>query len=111
LFVKLKRVNMYSTETAVRVAELENLRSKVSGLEERLSATLDRENHRSAENSTTNAHADVGDAAPRTGDGAGAIEPNNESPEEQPTSTEEAAKEPSLNGAIGANGHANTTGL
>jgi predicted nucleic acid-binding Zn-ribbon protein len=112
LFVKqLKRVNMYSTETAVRVAELENLRSKVSGLEERLSATLDCENHRSAENSTTNAHADVGDAAPRTGDGAGAIEPNNESPEEQPTSTEEAAKEPSLNGAIGANGHANTTGL
>ena len=78
MFVKLKRVNMYSTETAVRVAELENLRSKVSGLEERLSATLDRENHRSAENSTTNAHADVGDAAPRTGDGAGAIEPNNE---------------------------------
>ena len=112
LFVKqLKRVNMYSTETAVRVAKLENLRSKVSGLEERLSATLDRENHRSAENSTTNVHADVGDAAPRTGDGASAIETNNGSSEEQPTSTEATAKEPSLNGAIGTNGHANATGL
>jgi chromosome segregation ATPase len=112
LFIKqLKRVNMYSTETAVRVAELENLRSKVSGLEERLSATLDRENHRSAENSTTNVHADIGDAAPRAGDGPGAIETNNGSSGEQPTSTEETAKEPGLNEAIGANGHANATGL
>jgi chromosome segregation ATPase len=112
LFVKqLKRVNMYSTETAVRVAALENLRSKVSGLEERLSATLDHENHRSAENSTTNVHTDVGDAAPRTGDGASAIETNNGSSGEQPTSTEATAKEPSLNEAIGANGHANATGL
>lgn len=112
LFVKqLKRVNMYSTETAVRVAELENLRSKVSGLEERLSATLDHENHPSAENSTTNVHTDVGDAAPRTGDRASAIETNNGSSGEQSTSTEATAKEPSLNEAIGANGHANATGL
>jgi chromosome segregation ATPase len=112
LFVKqLKRVNMHSTETAARVAELESLRSKVSGLEKRLSATLDRENHRSAENFTTDVHADVGDATPRTGDGVSAIETNNGSSEEQPTSTEEAAKEPSLNGAIGANGHAAATGL
>jgi chromosome segregation ATPase len=52
LFIKqLKRVNINSAETAVRVAELESLRSKVAGLEERLSALLDREKSRLKEES------------------------------------------------------------
>lgn len=47
LFIKqLKRVNINSAETAVRVAELESLRSKVAGLEERLGSLLDQEKSR-----------------------------------------------------------------
>ncbi len=118
LFVKqLKRVNIYSTETTVRVAELESLRPKVSRLEELLGATLDRESHPSGGKSTTNAHNDLGDAPPKAGGGVGAIEANSGSPsEEQPTLTADQAEEPSLTGSsfsddrsvTGANGHVAT---
>ena len=95
LFVKqLKRVNIISSETAVRVVELESLRSKITGLEQRLNSTLDPESRRSAENFTTNDHADIGNASPNPGDEAGVIEPTNGSAKGKPT--EEPPKEPTL---------------
>jgi hypothetical protein len=115
LFVKqLKRMNITSAETVVRVAELEGLRSKIAGLEERLNSTLDHESHRSAENFTTNDHRDIGHASPSPGDEAGVIETNNGSAKGKPTSTEEPPNEPTLDvsslsensSATGANGHA-----
>jgi hypothetical protein len=115
LFVKqLKRMNITSAETVVRVAELEGLRSKIAGLEERLSSTLDHESHRPAENFTTNDNADIGHASPNPGDEAGVIETNNGSAKGKPTSTEEPPNEPTLdvsslsenNSATEANGHA-----
>lgn len=97
LFVKqLKRVNVISSETAVRVIELESLRSKIAGLEERLNSTLDHESHRSAENFTTNDHADIGHASPNPGDEAGVIETNNGLAKGKPTSIEEPPNEPTL---------------
>jgi hypothetical protein len=115
LFVKqLKRVNINSAETTVRVAELESLRSKIAGLEERLNSTLDHESHRSAENFTTNDDAGIGHASPNPGDEAGVIETNNGSAKGEPTSTEEPPNEPTLDvsslsensSATEANGHA-----
>jgi predicted nucleic acid-binding Zn-ribbon protein len=117
LFVKqLKRVNIISSETAVRVVKLESLRSKIAGLEERLNSTLDHESHRPAENFTTNDHADIGHASPNPGDEArvietNVIETNNGSASGKPT--EEPPNEPTLDvlslsensSATGANGH------
>jgi hypothetical protein len=97
LFVKqLKRVNVISSETAVRVIELESLRSKIAGLEERLNSTLDPESRRSAENFTTNDHADNGHASPDVVDEAGVIETNNGLAKGKPTSIEEPPNEPTL---------------
>lgn len=111
LFVKqLKRVNIISSETAVRVVKLESLRSKIAGLEERLNSTLDHESHRPAENFTTNDHADIGHALPNPGDEAGVIETNNGSASGKPT--EELPNEPTLDVSSlsettpGANSHA-----
>src|SRR5262249_18635543 len=62
LFIKqLKRVNINSAETAVRVAELESLRSKVAGLEERLNSLLEREKSRLKEDLIFTPKADDGE--------------------------------------------------
>jgi DNA repair exonuclease SbcCD ATPase subunit len=115
LFVKqLKRLNITSAETAVRVAELENLRSKIARLEECFSSTLDPESQRPAEDFTANDHAEIGHASPNPGDEAGVIDTNNGLAKGKPTSTEEPPNEPALVGssvsenssATGANGHA-----
>lgn len=111
LFVKqLKRVNIISSETAVRVVKLESLRSKIAGLEDRLNSTLDHESHRPAESFTTNDHADIGHASPNRGDEASLIETNNGSASGKPT--EELPNEPTLDVSSlsettpGANSHA-----
>lgn len=107
LFVKqLKRVNINSAETALRVADLEGLRSKVAGLEERLASILVRQDDRSTESSTSGINTSdindvVEDAAPKTGDGEGSLETNTGGEnariaEASPTSTEEASSEPGL---------------
>jgi hypothetical protein len=115
LFVKqLKRVNITSTETAVRVAELESLRSKIARLEERLSSTLDPESQSPAENFTTNGHDECGHASPNQANEAGVIETSNGSANGKPPSTEEPPNEPAIVGsnlaenssAAGANGPA-----
>ena len=104
LFVKqLKGVNINSAETAVRVAELESLRSKVTGLEERLNSVLGRENHCSTGNSTSNNNEIIGYATPKIDDEATSIETNNRSEnacivEGPARSTEEAPNEPSVQG-------------
>jgi chromosome segregation ATPase len=104
LFVKqLKRVDINSAETVLRVADLDSLRSKVTGLEERLSSILDRENYRSTGNSTRNINDIISDATPKVGDEVGSIETNNGSEnasilERPPTSTEDAPREPSIQG-------------
>jgi chromosome segregation ATPase len=110
LFVKqLKRVNILSSETAVRVVKLENLRSKIAGLEERHNSTLDHESH-PAKSFMTNDHADIGHASSNRGDEAGVIETNSGSASGKPT--EEAPDEPTLDvsslseAAPGANSHA-----
>jgi hypothetical protein len=65
LFIKqLKRVNINSAETAVRVAELESLRSKVAGLEERLNAVLDQGKSRLKEDSVVTQKAGDGERPP-----------------------------------------------
>jgi uncharacterized coiled-coil protein SlyX len=65
LFVRqLKRVNINSAETALRVAELERLRTKVTGLEQRLSPTVDLDN-----GSVENNNDFIGDATPKPGSG------------------------------------------
>jgi chromosome segregation ATPase len=104
LFVKqLKRVDINSAETVLRVADLESLRSKVTGLEERLSSILDREKCRLTEDSTRNINNIISDATPKAGDEVGSIETNNGSEnasirERPPTSTEDAPHEPSIQG-------------
>jgi hypothetical protein len=109
LFVKqLKRLNIISSETAVRVVELESLRSKIAVLEERLNSTLDPESRRSTENFTTNDHADFGNASPNPGDEARVIETNNgsakaEEPPNEPTLDVSSLSENSS--ATGANSH------
>jgi hypothetical protein len=115
LFVKqLKCVNITSTETAVRLAELESLRSKIARLEERLSSTLDPESQSPAENFTTNGHDECGHASPNQANEAGVIETSNGSANGKPPSTEEPPNEPAIVGsnlaenssAAGANGPA-----
>ena len=104
LFVKqLKRVNINSAETALRVADLEGLRSKVTGLEERLTSTLVDDDHRSAGNSTNGSDDFVGDATPKTGDGVGSSETNNGGEnasivEGSAALTEDESNEPRLEG-------------
>jgi len=100
LFVKqLKRVNVSSAETALRVADLEGLRSKVSGLEERFSSAVDRDNDRSTENLIGNNSDFIGNTTPKLGDEV--AETNNCSENintfEQPMiATEEAPDESSV---------------
>jgi hypothetical protein len=104
LFVKqLKRVNLNSAETALRVADLESLRSKVAGLEERLTSVVGHKDYRSTGSSTSDISDVVGDATPKTGASAGSFETNNGSENTSivggsPRSTEEASNEPSLEG-------------
>jgi uncharacterized coiled-coil protein SlyX len=93
LFVRqLKRVNINSAETALRVAELERLRTKVTGLEQRLSPTVDLDN-----GSVENNNDFVGDATPKPG--SGDINETNDAAEsastseQRPTYTEEVCKE------------------
>jgi len=93
LFVRqLKRVNINSAETALRVAELERLRTKVTGLEQRLSPTVDLDNC-----SVENNNDFVGDATPKPG--SGDINETNDAAEsastseQRPTYTEEVCKE------------------
>lgn len=92
LFVRqLKRVNINSAETTLRVAELEGLRTKVTGLEQRLSSIVDPDN-----NSVGNNDDFVGSATPNPGSSgineANAATENASTFEQPPTSTEEAAK-------------------
>jgi len=114
LFVKqLKRVNITSAEIAVRVAELESLRTKISGLEEQLSSTPDRESRRSAENFTSD-HSVIGLDPPNQGDEAAEIETKNGSAEGKPALSEESPNQPSIDvsrlsensSAVEANGRA-----
>lgn len=104
LFVKqLKRVNISSAETALRVADLQGLRSKVAGLEERLTSSLVREGRRSVENSTRDINDVVGDATPKMEDGVGSSETSDGSEnagvvEASTRSAEEPSDEPSLEG-------------
>jgi chromosome segregation ATPase len=98
LFVKqLKRMNVNSAETALRVADLEGLRSKVSGLEERLGSAVDRDHDRSAENSVGNNNDFIGDITPKIGDAVDLAETNNGSENngtfEQPTTSTEETPE------------------
>jgi chromosome segregation ATPase len=93
LFVRqLKRVNITSAETTLRVAELEGLRTKVTGLEQRLSSIVNPEN-----NSVGNNDDFVGNATPNPGSGdineANAAAENASTFEQRPASAEEAAKE------------------
>ena len=116
LFVKqLKRVNLNSAETALRVADLESLRSKVTGLEERVTSALFGKDYGSTEDSAGDINDIVTDTTPKTGDGAGSFEAGNGSSnagvaEESPTSTEEASNEPSLEGE-GVSGSRPETGV
>jgi len=99
LFVKqLKRVNVNSAETALRVANLEGLRSKVSGLEERLSSAVDPDNYHSTGNLIGNNNDFTSHTTPKAGDAVDLAETNNDSENtgtfEQPmTSIEEAPDE------------------
>ena len=105
LFVKqLKRVNVNSAETALRVADLEGLRSKVSGLEERLSSAVGRDKYRSTENLIGNDSGFIGNATPTVADAVDLAETNNDSENsendsenistfEQSTATEETPDE------------------
>jgi hypothetical protein len=93
LFVRqLKRVNITSAETTLRVAELEGLRTKVTGLEQRLTSIVNPEN-----NSVGNNDDFVGNATPNPGSGdineANAAAENASTFEQRPASAEEAAKE------------------
>jgi chromosome segregation ATPase len=94
LFVKqLKRVNVNSAETALRVADLEGLRSKVSGLEARLSPVGAEDKFLSTGNSTENNNDLSSDTPVKVGDAVDLSETNNggENTIEQPmTSTKEA---------------------
>jgi len=102
LFVKqLKRVNVNSAETALRVADLEGLRSKVSGLEERFSSAVDRDNYRSTENLIGNNNDCIDNTTPMAGDAVDLAETKNGSEnvstfEEPMTATEEAPDESSV---------------
>jgi len=106
LFVKqLKRVNVNSAETALRVADLEGLRSKVSGLEARLSSAGARDKSRPTGNLIENNNDLNSDTAVKVGDAVDLSETNgneNTGTFEQPmTSTKETPDAAS----VGAGGH------
>jgi len=105
LFVRqIKRVNISSAETALRVAELEGLRTKVTGLEQRLNSIVDSDN-----NSIRNNNDFIGNATPKPS--SSDINETNDASEnasnfeQRPTSTDEASKEASVhcseNGSAG----------
>ncbi len=97
LFVKqLKRVDMTSTEAAVRLAKLESLPSKIAGLEQRLSLPGDHERHRPTGNFTTDHHVDIGHTVQNPRGDAGLIETNDGSAEGKPTLIEEPPNESGL---------------
>jgi chromosome segregation ATPase len=107
LFVRqLKRVNINSAETALRIAELEGLRTKVTGLEQRLSSTVDPDN-----DSVRNNDGFIGDTTAKPG--SSDINETNDAGEnastfeQRPTSPEEASKEASVQiGSYSENGSA-----
>lgn len=107
LFVKqLKRVNVNSAETALRVADLEGLRSKVSGLEARLSSAGAGDKSRPTGNLIENNNDSNSDTTLKEGDAVDLSETNNGSEDigtfEQPmTSTKEAPDAAS----VGAGSH------
>lgn len=89
LFVKqLKRVDINSVETAVRLTELEGLRTKVTGLEQRLSSTVKRDDHGTKGNSIGNDSDFIEDEINDATENASAFE-------QRPTSIEEAAEKAS----------------
>jgi len=105
LFVKqLKRVNVSSAETALRVADLEGLRSKVSGLEARLSPSGAGDKSFSTGNSIENNNDSNCDAAVKLCEAVDLSETNNGSDNtgafEQPT-----AKETTDTAGVGTEGH------
>jgi hypothetical protein len=94
LFVKqLKRVNVTSADTALRVAELEHLRAKVTRLEERLSSPAHHESQRPAGNFISNDNADIADDSPNQQEQVRVIETNNGS---EMTSAEVTRDQPIL---------------
>jgi chromosome segregation ATPase len=89
LFVKqLKRVEINSVETGVRLTELEGLRTKVTGLEQRLSSAVNRDDHGTGGNSIRNNNDFIDDEINNATENASAFE-------RRPTSTEEAAEKAS----------------
>jgi chromosome segregation ATPase len=110
LFVKqLKRVNVNSAETALRVADLEGLRSKVNGLEARLSPAGARDKSLSTEDLSENNNDLNGDTTVKVGEAVDFPETNNGSENtgafEQPlTSAKEATA------SIGAGSHSENGG-
>jgi hypothetical protein len=110
LFIKqLKRVNVNSAETALRVADLEGLRSKVTGIEERLSSAVDRDNYSSTGDLAGNNF--IRDAGPKVDGAVDLAETNNggenTSTIEQPMpSNEEARNEPNVGAGSSENGRA-----
>jgi chromosome segregation ATPase len=110
LFVKqLKRVNVNSAETALRVADLEGLRSKVNGLEARLSPAGARDKSLSTGDLSENNNDLNGDTTVKVGEAVDLPETNNGSENtgafEQPlTSAKEATA------SIGAGSHSENGG-
>jgi len=100
LFIKqLKRVNVNSAETALRVADLEGLRSKVIGIEERLSSAVDRDNYSSTGDLAGNNF--IRDAGPKVDGAVDLAETNNggentSTIEQSMPSNEEARDEPNV---------------
>jgi chromosome segregation ATPase len=112
LFVKqLKRVNVNSAETALRVADLEGLRSKVSGLEARLSPVDAQDKSFSTVNSAENNNDLNGDTPMKADDAVDVSETDNggeniiEQPmistKEAPDATGARAESHSENGSAG----------
>src|SRR5262249_50602672 len=107
LFVRqLKPVKINSAETTVRIAELEGLRTKVTGLEQRLSSTVDPDN-----DSVRNNDDFVGDTTPKPS--SSDINETNDAGEnasnfeQRPTSTDETSKEAGVQiGSYSENGSA-----
>ena len=110
LFIKqLKRVNVNSAETALRVADLEGLRSKVTGIEERLSSAVDRDNYSSTGDLAGNNF--IRDAGPKVDGAVDLAETNNggentSTIEQSMPSNEEARNEPNVGAGSSENGRA-----
>jgi hypothetical protein len=110
LFIKqLKRVNVNSAETALRVADLEGLRSKVTGIEERLSSAVDRDNYSSTRDLAGNNF--IRDAGPKVDGAVDLAETNNggentSTIEQSMPSNEEARDEPNVGAGSAENGRA-----